>query len=71
MYKILQATYQNGHLVLNEKLSSEMEGRNLKLIILDTDSPQAKKEQFFRFIDTQAFALPEDYQFNREELYDR
>jgi hypothetical protein len=35
MLKILQATYNNGELILNEKLSEELEGKNLQITQLD------------------------------------
>jgi predicted DNA-binding antitoxin AbrB/MazE fold protein len=70
MYKIAQAVYQNGSLILSEKLSSELEGKSLKVIILDTDEIETKRERFFQLVDKHTFALPEDYQFNRDELYD-
>lgn len=31
MYKVLQATCQNGNLIFTEQLSPELEGKNLKL----------------------------------------
>lgn len=71
MYKISQAVYQDGNLILSEKLHPAMEGKSLKVIILDTDDLEVKKERFFRLVDRHAFALPQDYQFNREELYER
>lgn len=71
MYKVLQATYSNGNLILEEKLSSEMEGKNLKVIIVETDKLEAKKQRFFRLAEGHSFALPEDYKFNREELHGR
>lgn len=71
MYKISQAIYRNGSLILSEKLSSDMEGKHLKVIILDTDEVEAKREQFFHLVDKHAFVLPEDYRFDRDELYDR
>ena len=71
MYKISQAIYQNGHLILSEKLSPEMEGKNLKIIILGTDSVTAQRDNFFRLVDKHAFTLSENYKFDREDLYAR
>ena len=71
MYKVLQATCQNGHLVLKEKLAPELEGKNLQIILVETDNLEAKKERFFKLADAHSFVLPKDYQFNREELHDR
>ncbi|MFQ4147020.1 antitoxin AF2212-like protein [Chlorogloeopsis sp. ULAP02] len=71
MYKVLQATYENGNLILKEKLSSDMEGKTLKVIIVETDELEAKKERFFNLVDSHSFALPENYHFDREELHGR
>ncbi|KAB8332556.1 MAG: hypothetical protein KME46_05980 [Brasilonema angustatum HA4187-MV1] len=71
MYKVLQATCENGNLILKEKLSSEMEGKTLKIIIVETDELEAKKERFFSLLDKHSFALPANYQFDREELHGR
>ena len=71
MYKVLQATCQNGRLVLKEKLAPELEGKNIQVILVETDNIKAKKERFFKLADAHSFALPDDYQFNREKLHDR
>ncbi len=71
MIEILQATYQNGHLILNKKLAANLEGKTLNLIILETNLLQTKKERFLEFLAQQAFDLPANYTFNRAELYER
>jgi hypothetical protein len=71
MYKISQAIYKDGNLILAERLNPAMEGKSLQVIILETDDIQAKKERFFNLVDRHTFALPANYQFNREELYAR
>lgn len=71
MYKVLQATCENGNLVLSEKLGLELEGKQLKVILIPADAVESKKEQFFSLVEKHSFVLPEDYQFNREELHGR
>lgn len=50
MYEILQATYKDGHLILNKKLSSLLEGKTVNVIVLDTDEIETKKKRFLDFI---------------------
>ncbi len=69
MSQILEAVYQNGNLILKEKLSSNLEGKSVKLIILENDQTEQKKEQFLKLIDQHHFPLPQNYQFNRDEIY--
>jgi len=71
MSQILEAVYQNGNLILKEKLSSNLEGKSVKLIILENDQTEQKKEQFLKQIDQHHFPLPQNYQFNRDEIYER
>ena len=72
MQAILQVTCRNGQLVLDEKLSHDLEGKTLKVIILESEQPpDRQKEKFFSLVDRHSFALPEDYKFNREDLYGR
>jgi predicted DNA-binding antitoxin AbrB/MazE fold protein len=80
MSKILQATYQDGKLALDEKLDAAMEGRKLRIIVLE-DVTEAKeegdqaleprKQRFLEQLQQHSFILPEGYKFNREELYER
>ena len=35
MYKILEATYHQGNLILKDKLSQSFEGKKIKVIILE------------------------------------
>jgi predicted DNA-binding antitoxin AbrB/MazE fold protein len=71
MRLVLEATYQKGLLVLNQNLGSEQEGKKFKVILLEEEPLEAKKERFFQFVKQHSFILPEDYCFNREELYER
>ncbi|NMG20930.1 hypothetical protein [Brasilonema bromeliae] len=58
-----------GNLARLMGVSSEMEGKTLKIIIVETDELEAKKERFFSLLDKHSFALPANYQFDREELH--
>ena len=71
MSQILQATYQNGRLVLNQKLSNVIEGQTLKILVLESNDTALKKSRFLSAVDRHAFKLPKDYHFNRDELHDR
>lgn len=71
MYKILQATCNNGNLILDEKLSNKWEGKSFQIILVDPDEIEVKKQRFFEFVERYSLTIPDDYQFNREELYDR
>ncbi len=71
MYKLLQATCNNGNLILDEKLSKEWEGKSIQVIVFETDEIAIKKKRFFDFVAQYYFTIPNDYQFNREELYER
>ncbi|YAF98362.1 MAG: hypothetical protein AB3A66_12205 [Nodularia sp. CChRGM 3473] len=78
MLQIIQATCTNGELVLSEKLSSELEGKTIQIMILEPsestqtiDSEESKIQQFLERVNNYSFPLPLDYKFNREEIYDR
>jgi hypothetical protein len=78
MLKIVQATCTNGELVLSEKLSPELEGKTIQIMILEPsestqpiDSQESKIQQFLARVNNYSFPLPADYKFNREEIYDR
>lgn len=78
--QVLQATYHDGSLVLEEKLDAVWEGKKLKVIVLE-DAVQAngeddvlleeRKQDFLNKLRRYSFKLPKDYQFNREELHER
>ena len=57
MYKVLQATCNNGNLILDEKLSNEWEGKSFQIIILETDEVTVRKKRFFDFVDQHYFTL--------------
>lgn len=80
MNKVLQATYHDGNLILDEKLDTSLEGKKFKVVVLeDTNEPKEQNEQtlesrkrrFLEQLKQHSFKLPEDYKFNREELYER
>jgi hypothetical protein len=70
MYKVIQAICNNGNLILYEKFSDEWEGKSFKVILVETDEIKVKKQRFFEFVDQHFFTLPDNYKFNREELYE-
>ncbi|MEH1856347.1 MAG: hypothetical protein V7L11_32830 [Nostoc sp.] len=78
MLKIFQATCTNGELVLSEKLSPELEGKTIQIVILEPtqstqtiDDGESKIHQFLEKVNNYSFLLPPDYQFNREEIYEQ
>ncbi|MBP0007185.1 MULTISPECIES: hypothetical protein [unclassified Roseofilum] len=71
MYKILKATYHNGSLVLDQHLESMMEGKTFKVVLLELDEVDLKKQRFLRLVDQHSFHLSKDYQFKRDKLYER
>ena len=83
MLKILQATCNNGELILNEKLSEELEGKNLQIMIFEsitsvgeplesaTNSTELQINHFLQAVQKYSFKLEPGYKFNREEIYDR
>ncbi|WGV26253.1 hypothetical protein [Halotia branconii] len=78
MLQIIQATCTNGELILNEKLSSELEGKTIKIMIIEPseytqaiDSEESKIQQFLAQVNNYSFQLPADYKFNRDEIYER
>jgi hypothetical protein len=77
MIKIIQATCTNGELVLSEKLNSELEGKTIQVMIFESsnsthiiEEKESKIEQFLARANNYSFQLPDDYKFNREEIYD-
>jgi hypothetical protein len=71
MTQIVQATYQNGNLILKKELKDVTEGQTLTVMILDTDESALNKVRFLSFVARYDFNLPADYYFNRDELYAR
>lgn len=78
MVQIIQATCTNGELVLCEKLSPELEGKKVEIMIFDSndsaetiDYKDSKIQQFLEQIKEFSCKLPPDYKFNRSEIYDR
>lgn len=79
MSKMLQATYHDGNLILDEKLDAALEGKKLTLILVEesalSDQNEVdlaeRKRQFFEKVKTYSIELPKDYKFDREEIHDR
>jgi hypothetical protein len=63
--------FPDGDLILNEKLSATMEGKSFRVILLEESDIERKKQQFLELVAKHSFKLPSDYQFNREEIYER
>lgn len=71
MQVVLEATYKDGVLIPDRSLGAEKEGRRFKIIVVEEERPAAKRNRFPRFVESHSFKLPEDYRFDREELYER
>jgi len=71
MVQFMQATYHNGHLILQHKLNDALEGKTLNIIVITEETMTHKKEHFLNFVDRITFNLPADYRFNRDELHAR
>lgn len=85
MRKVIQATYHNGNLILDEKLDAALEGKKLTLILVQNfeSSEQAhqpviddaeRRQRFLEFLEKSkqySAKLPPDYKFDREEAYER
>ncbi|KPQ32623.1 MAG: hypothetical protein HLUCCO16_19760 [Phormidium sp. OSCR] len=69
MYKILTGNYQQGHLVLDEALDSDWEGKKLHIVVYEADNFSTKQQEFFDLVDRHSFDLPLDYKFDRDELH--
>ena len=80
MTRILEVTYSNGNLILSQALNPDLEGKKLRVMILETDegsqtedaeaARRAKVKRFLEHAERYSFELPPDYKFNRDELYD-
>lgn len=79
MSTTIQVTCSNGVLIPDRHLSSELEGKNLQIIILEPERFETEEksavlstiENFLGSIAQYAFKLPADYKFKRDKLYDR
>ncbi len=69
MHKVTQAIYNNGNLILDEKLEDVAEGERLNVII--EDDSEKRKHRFLDSIEKYSFSLPDNYSFNREDIYER
>jgi len=57
-------------------LPDEFLSQEVEIIVLPLNGEknglyQDRKSSFFKFVDSIKYKIPEDYKFNREELYDR
>jgi hypothetical protein len=75
MNKLLQATYRDGNLILEEKLDSHLEGKKLTIILVDSESTEndfeERKRQFLDWAKQYSAKLPANYKFDREEAHER
>jgi hypothetical protein len=85
MTQVLTATCINGHLILSEQLSPTLEGKTVQIIINEMPTAVVNEDEdeevevevdrrfalFLEHAQQYAAKLPADYQFNREELYER
>lgn len=79
MSKLLYATYQNGSLILDEKLDSALEGKKLTLMLVEEAESSARSEmepkertqKFLEWAQQYSAKLPPDYKFDREEAHER
>jgi hypothetical protein len=75
MNKILQATYRDGNLILEERLDSILEGKKLTLILVNSEpmenNLEGRKQKFLDWEKQYSAQLPADYQFDREEAHER
>ncbi len=80
MTKILEATYSNGNLILSEALDPDLEGKKLRVVVLEaqemvenlsSEERVQRVKDFLAWAKQISFKLPPDYKFNRDELYER
>jgi predicted DNA-binding antitoxin AbrB/MazE fold protein len=71
MYQILNARYENGRLLLDEKLLNIKDGKKVRVIVFDDENMMARKAEFFASMEKHQFDLPDDYRLNRDDLYER
>ncbi len=70
MNRILEATCHQGNLMLEEKLPESMEGKKIKIILVEDDNLEKRKANFLKLAAQHSSKLPENYQFNRDEIYE-
>ncbi len=78
MNKVLQATYHDGNLILDEKLDAALEGQKLTLILVEAESSsesklehQERPGKFLEWAQKYSAKLPPDYKFDREAAHER
>lgn len=78
MTKILEATYSNGNLILSETLDPALEGKKLKVIVVEaqetienltSEQRVQRVKDFLAWAKQISFRLPPDYKFDRNEIY--
>ncbi|NJN85258.1 MAG: hypothetical protein HC881_01635 [Leptolyngbyaceae cyanobacterium SL_7_1] len=78
MNRVLQATYHDGNLVLEEKLDAALEGKKLTVIVMEdelsleqTDPNVEKHQQFIKWINQYSAELLPGYKFDCDEIHER
>ena len=69
MQLVLEATFKNRVVVSDRSLGPEKEGKRFKLILMEQKELSLKRDRFFRHVKTNTFKLPEDYHFDRDQIY--
>lgn len=75
MNTVIEATYLDGNLILSQPLPVDLQGKKIRLLIMDTSDHQQKiieedrLKNFLKHAQQFSFKLPKNYQFNREEIY--
>ncbi len=70
MTTIVEATYRDGVLVPDRSLGADKEGKRFKLIVVEEAEYVTSKERFLQFVKSHSFDLPDDYRFDRNEIYE-
>lgn len=78
MSKVIQATYHDGNLILDEKLDTALEGKKLTLILVEAESHSQpgleqteRTRKFLEWAQQYSAKLPTDYKFDREDAHER
>ncbi|MFH1117866.1 MAG: hypothetical protein V1792_28425 [Pseudomonadota bacterium] len=71
MAEILEAVYRDGVLVPDRSLGAAREGKKFKLIVIEQEESEDRRESFFQFVNNHRFDLPVDYRFDRDEIHKR
>ncbi len=80
MTQILEATYSDGKLILSKALDPDLEGKKLRILVIESQetvenlNPEQRVQRvkdFLAWAKQISFQLPPDYKFDRDELYER